>query len=158
MRSCTHARTHTYACAHVRTTTYGNRRVPRDTNARGLGGNRWARESRAGFKFALKCPQVMTHDKRLEGVEDTWRFFSARVATHLATKLGMWRIFSTVFRFRRPSLVYACSSGAHCEHCPIGSTVSTVRTVSTVSTVSTLSTVSTVSTVSTLSTVHLEAL
>jgi uncharacterized protein YecE (DUF72 family) len=47
----------------------------------------WARQTPAGFRFALKAPQRITHQLRLRDADDVTREF-CRVAGVLGTKLG----------------------------------------------------------------------
>ena len=49
--------------------------------------SRWYRVVPGGFKFALKVPQVITHEKVLESVEDEWGTFLEAVGG-LREKLG----------------------------------------------------------------------
>ena len=48
---------------------------------------KWAGEVPDGFKFVLKAPQRITHQKKLAGVEDEVRYF-LEVASVLGPKLG----------------------------------------------------------------------
>lgn len=48
---------------------------------------KWAAGTPAGFLFAVKVSKVVTHTRRLEGVEDPWRKFLEH-ASHLRDKLG----------------------------------------------------------------------
>jgi uncharacterized protein YecE (DUF72 family) len=48
---------------------------------------RWGGEVRDGFVFVLKAPQRITHQKKLDGVEDELRFFYETAAL-LGPKLG----------------------------------------------------------------------
>ena len=49
---------------------------------------RWAKESAPHFSFALKVVQDITHEKKLEGIEDTWRYFHERARSCLGDKTG----------------------------------------------------------------------
>ena len=48
---------------------------------------RWAESVPAGFRFAVKVPKVISHERRLVGVDDLLDRFLAE-ATHLGEKLG----------------------------------------------------------------------
>ena len=49
----------------------------------------WARNTPAGFKFSLKLPQVITHTKKLENVqEDTQKFLELVRPLSVANKMG----------------------------------------------------------------------
>lgn len=48
---------------------------------------KWASEVPDGFRFVLKAPQRITHQKRLVGAEDTVQFF-LEIAAALGPKLG----------------------------------------------------------------------
>jgi uncharacterized protein YecE (DUF72 family) len=57
-------------------------RIPTETLAR-----RWAAALPGGFRFAAKVPQVITHEKQLEGCTDELELF-LRSMDHLGDKLG----------------------------------------------------------------------
>lgn len=48
---------------------------------------RWAKVTPGGFRFALKAPQDVTHEKALEGAEEEWSRFLGAVG-RLGEKLG----------------------------------------------------------------------
>src|SRR5688500_4589610 len=60
---------------------------------------RWAAETPTSFRFAVKAPKQITHERRLIDVDELVQRFAAETS-HLGEKLGAWLIQLP------PSLVY----------------------------------------------------
>eukprot|EP00586_Coscinodiscus_wailesii_P004412 CAMPEP_0172483382 /NCGR_PEP_ID=MMETSP1066-20121228/10362_1 /TAXON_ID=671091 /ORGANISM="Coscinodiscus wailesii, Strain CCMP2513" /LENGTH=423 /DNA_ID=CAMNT_0013247221 /DNA_START=241 /DNA_END=1512 /DNA_ORIENTATION=+ len=66
-----------FATVEINNTFHG---VPRVETIQG-----WATTVKPGFRFSVKVPQELTHDKRLRGIDDAWSVFLRRIQDGFGT-------------------------------------------------------------------------
>jgi len=68
------------SCCEINTTFHG---IPREETF-----EKWYKNTKNGFTFALKVPSEITHEKKLDDIDDVFEFFITRAQSTLKDKLG----------------------------------------------------------------------